>query len=139
MNLPEGFEPGLAVRDLLDSFDLQLGRVSDRAEAAIEELVAEVMRFAGLLNACDKQNYFLKDANERVKAEVADLRGQRKGWYEVIARLEAEVERLKICGTCAHWDGFDECWSDEDDVVVKAVHDSCEFKRSRWTPYWKKL
>lgn len=44
-----------------------------KADAAIATLKAEVLRFAGLLNACDKQNYFLKEANERAEAELAAL------------------------------------------------------------------
>jgi hypothetical protein len=48
--------------------------LSETADAAIAELEAERNDIAGLLNAADKQNHFLKAANEQAEAEVARLR-----------------------------------------------------------------
>jgi len=45
--------------------------LQDKADAAIAELEAERNDIAGLLNAADKQNHFLKAANEQAEAALA--------------------------------------------------------------------
>ena len=48
----------------------------------------------------------------------------------IIAALEAEVERLKVCGNCRHWSDFDLCAVGGHDNFMG--NDACHFTPSRW-------
>lgn len=55
----------------------------------------------------------------------------------LIAELEAENARLRVCGTCA--DFMDGAWCvpyNETPYLGVSCTDSCRFDPPRWRPYW---
>jgi|GEM_PF-3147194 len=130
----------------------------DRAEAErdeAEQLVRDVQHW----NA-EQWHYEAAMAGQAIgqRKRIAEIEAERDGairqadinaqWAQRqndrVVELKAEVERLKVCGTCdwAYWrkqmcEARDA--SGKEQAYIGEIHitDPCHFTPSRWTPYWR--
>ena len=126
--------------ELLAIIDGLLDR-AEKAEAELSEIDGDETR-----NCWGMYKY----QRERAEKAEADLAAEREKRCRTCGASECDdIERLKVCGTCAnttlYWDylmckkGPFERTGPEGPCMSSfiTISDKCHFKPSRWTPYWE--
>lgn len=114
-----------------------------------ERAEAERDKFADVLHKTNAE--WEKDILRANEAEAENERLMRdfthtdELWEEeahdldnTIAKLEAERDKLKVCGNCAYIHTYDagEPGCQLKVTLYNRLTDPCHFDPSRWTPYW---